>query len=472
VTAVRVFVLKVSSRLVAAAVVFVAAKVIAKSEYANYAFALGMFPLLHMVSTVGSRSSLRRFLPYYGDKVKRTVLIKELILIFVGLYVVISMITIPILYFTDNLLSGQFYYLVAFHILGVAILVYQISEIMLKSETENFAFFLLGHGIYNLARIVLLISIVQNVIQFVYIDTILLVLFTVLYFRRYSRKYKIVNARITTKKLIFSNRFLKYSKFSFFNESGGAILDTGTDLLFLGYFMESVVIADYFIAMKLCQLLMLLVPVVSLHDYLNTKVFGNYDEQRSDELLYENGSRLALVAVIMSALIFMGFWLFGEYFLTLVMPNYSTIYSTILLMLFFLGMNSIQYACSTIFSTQKTLRPLLKMRLSSVLNIVLNFILIPLLGIEGAVLSTGFSALLGSLYLVNSVQNSEFKRVVFQSLFIFIMMTMLPLASSYGLVNISAYLILCNYLCLGIIMFTMRSRLINGISGFVNLLKG
>ena len=112
------------------------------------------------------------------------------------------------------------------------------------------------------------------------------------------------------------------------------------------------------------------------------------------------------------------------------------------------------------------------MRLSSVLNIVLNFILIPLLGIEGAVLSTGFSALLGSLYLVNSVQNSEFKRVVFQSLFIFIMMTMLPLASSYGLVNISAYLILCNYLCLGIIMFTMRSRLINGISDFVNLLKG
>ena len=188
--------------------------------------------------------------------------------------------------------------------------------------------------------------------------------------------------------------------FPFFLNNATLILINHTDILCLKYFnIDFSEIGAYSTAMRIANLIAL--PIFAINSFVAPKYSSFFEQQQWSQLgeLFRNSS---IVAFALSSVGFIVLVLFPEFFLGLFNKEFKVAKNLLLIL-------SLGFLINSIGSTNDTMLLMTNnqwvfqrfMAISAVLNIVLNIILIPLLGSEGAAIASVCSYVLwNSLSLV------------------------------------------------------------------------
>lgn len=395
---------KFGNRFISSIIALLIIDLLSKTEYGVYTYFTSLLVFFYILSTLGIRSSLRRFVPQFKSKIN-PIRIYYLLLPYI---LVLSLFWISVL-FLMNKFFPQFVNIVNFEYLFVifsAVIIFQVQNQILEVIYKSFLlhrivnFILLSIFVIKLIFIVFFLNEDLSIEKLMFLDVILFFLYyivTIIFLKRHELSRNNSNFEI---KLLKSKQFRNFSFWSFLQESGGSALDISLDILIISVMLNETSIANYGFATKLVGLLFLVIPTFVLHDYINPIIYKAYSDGGSKDYLnkiFILFNKVNLIFALPVSIFIIGF---SNFFLNNFFDGkYSDVVLLVNIIAIFQLLNTYQYSLSTIINSLKQVKYFTYVRIFAIYNVVMDIILIRYYGIEGAAIATGSTVALSNIYL-------------------------------------------------------------------------
>ena len=399
------YISKFGNRAITGIIAIIIIDSLSKTDYGIYTFFTSMLVFFYILSTIGIRSALRRFVPQFSIKINPFRIYSILFPIILSLNVFWLMIIYTLYYFNPDLFNIENfgYYILIFSGVIIFQVQNQIIDILFKA-------FLL-HRIVNFILLAILFT--KLLLLSVYLGDVLTIeiLFILdfgLYFIYYIvvlfllKRRKISKKKSTSleKKILKSKQFRQFSAWSFLQESGGSVLDVSMDIIIISVLLSELDMANYGFATKIISLLFLVIPTATLHDYINPIVYRKYSEKKDNFFLGNMFSLLNKISLIFAIPICVFILFFSkEYLIYFFDGKYKEVSFLLILICTFQLFNTFQYSISTVLNAIKQVKYFTYVRIFAVYNIIMDIVLIKFIGIEGAAIATGTTIMFSNIYL-------------------------------------------------------------------------
>lgn len=201
---------------------------------------------------------------------------------------------------------------------------------------------------------------------------------------------------------------LSFSIWSFL-VSGGSLVFTHSDSVMIGYYMENADVGVYRVILQFTSLAAFTTTAIRSTLWPRISRWDRIGETRAIE---RSLSKALTYSLILAIPIFVGGALLGDRLLHLFYGKEFVNYDTLIFLLLVQIINIFQYFFSTYLSAMDNLKELFKVTLlSAIVNIILNAILIPTIGIQGAALATLISMVLNAILARNVLKKAITVRV-------------------------------------------------------------
>lgn len=391
------------------------ARYLGPSPYGLISLGFSIVGIFGLLAAFGIPEGLLRYIPFYKGK-NDAQRIQAVISFGLKLTFILSIIFSILLY-----LSSTFISLNIFHdselipILKLFSLIIPIVILCYNFEVIIQAFRQIKYTVYsrnigeNLAKLILTILFLVLGLKLLgaviaYILAMLIGVLLMFYFIQ-TKIYKIPN--LFKKYPAVKKELLSYSTPLMFNNLF-IFLFIWVDTIILGYLKDSSIVGIYNAAVPSARLIYI-IPTVLLALYTPTLMEGYASTKEIPKLLYKTITKWIFL-ICLPILFLLAF--FSKSFLNIFFGGiYSSGYTALIILLF--G----NFIYSMAFSTENNLLALKKSKVvmlnkvfSGSLNVILNFVLIPIYGINGAALATSSSLILEAL-LIN-IENFYFTRII------------------------------------------------------------
>jgi O-antigen/teichoic acid export membrane protein len=194
------------------------------------------------------------------------------------------------------------------------------------------------------------------------------------------------------------NRLLRFGALSHFNDAGAQLLDRGIDNFLVAFFLDLPSVAVFAFCDEVSRKLSRLSPVSFFGDVVRPLVFARGAElprPRLDAAMNMlNRANYAYFVPLFCAVA-----LCGPELIELVFDKYGEYHAVLLTSLGFVVLNEIAYPVGLVAQLRERMDIVLWSKVFGVVNLAAALLLIPALGVLGAVLATGSSNLAKSLFI-------------------------------------------------------------------------
>lgn len=381
---------------------------LAVEDFGIYSFIVGLITMAQFVTSLGLAPTIQRYLPEYREKEnnyfqKRIVSISMLMRLLAGLAFV-SVILVAnnwiINIFNLPFSSQKFFPLIALiillvlesNLLGNAALV-----ALFENKYWNFSrttytclkfilFYLslsMGYGILGLIWCWLIVEVVLFALFFI-------------------KAYKVIFSLPIKKEDIQPlpiRRFINFGKYLVLQQSTWFFRDQATDVLLISYFIGMHDVGLYSFAFGIPLMLMSFSPGSKLRAIFTPLLVHRYTKTNNlNELSYffELVNKVIFFSMMPIFIILM--ILSDKVVLYIFNPEYLTVTNLLILSLGFIMIQQFAYAFTSIFYTLEKTKILFVGSLGAIYNLIMDLILIPPLGILGAILATGSAGVILLVY--------------------------------------------------------------------------
>ena len=425
--------------------------------------------VLSTFTSFGIPKVLLKFFPTYRDKSKLltySMLIPTIGLFFVSLIYIFFKNEIFILLKMDPLLQKNFIYV---FLLIFCISFYEIFSALSRSYLDAITPVVLNEFFLKTFTLVILLL---HGFKFIEFST-----FLILYVSGYLIKLFILflinikNKRISISTSLSDLNYRELFKFGLYVFAGGLsiMIVTRLDMLMIGYLLDLEQVAFYTLAFYIGNAIA--IPgrsVISISVPLISKAWENQDINEIDKIY----SKSAINQLIVSGLLFLVVWLSIDEVLSLLPEKFS--YGK--WVVFYIGLAQlVNMSCGVngaiIVNSKYFKYDLYTNLILLIITVILNFILIPIFGINGAAMATAFSIvffnLIRLIIIYNKLQIQPFTKKTLITVFILLLVYLICFKLILG--NVFLSIGLKTILSASIFIFIcIRANLSDDINNLVN----
>ena len=399
--------------------------------------------VLSTFTSFGIPKVLLKFFPTYRDKSKLltySMLIPTIGLFFVSLIYIFFKNEIFILLKMDPLLQKNFIYV---FLLIFCISFYEIFSALSRSYLDAITPVVLNEFFLKTFTLVILLL---HGFKFIDFST-----FLILYVSGYLIKLFILflinikNKRISISTSLSDLNYRELFKFGLYVFAGGLsiMIVTRLDMLMIGYLLDLEQVAFYTLAFYIGNAIA--IPgrsVISISVPLISKAWENQDINEIDKIY----SKSAINQLIVSGLLFLVVWLSIDEVLSLLPEKFS--YGK--WVVFYIGLAQlVNMSCGVngaiIVNSKYFKYDLYTNLILLLITVILNFILIPIFGINGAAMATAFSIvffnLIRLIIIYNKLQIQPFTKKTLITIFILLLVYLICFKLILDNVFLSIYLV-------------------------------
>lgn len=194
-------------------------------------------------------------------------------------------------------------------------------------------------------------------------------------------------------------RFFDFAKFLYFHKLTQFFRRKGLDIFLLSYFLGPGAVGIYSVSFGIPLLLLQISPANKLHPILKTISIRNYTKERNTENFFHLFSFLNRITFfLMMPLFVFAMVLADKIILFLLNPGYASSADLFRLSLAFIAVHQFGFVYTPLLFTLERTKIIFVTGLISLLNLVLDLILIPVYGVPGAIAATGITGIIIILY--------------------------------------------------------------------------
>lgn len=381
---------------------------LAVEEFGMYSFIIGLITMAQFATSLGLPQTIMRYLPEYREKQnnyfqKRITTMAMLIRLLAGL-IFVSILLIAnnwiINIFNLPLSSQKFFPLIALiillglesNLLGNAALV-----ALFENKYWNFS-----RTTYTCLKFILFyfsLSIGYGILGLIWCWLIVeIVLFLLFMFKAYKVIFSLPVKKEDIQPLPI-RRFLNFGKYLILQQSTWFFRDTATDIFLISYFIGIDDVGLYSFAFGIPLILMSFSPGSRLRAIFTPLLVHRYTKANNlNELSYffELINKTIFFSMIPTFIILM--IISDKVILYIFNPEYLTVTNLFILSLGFMMIQQFPYAYSSILYTLEKSKISFVGSLTAIYNLIMDLILIPPLGILGAILATGSGGIILLFY--------------------------------------------------------------------------
>ncbi len=195
------------------------------------------------------------------------------------------------------------------------------------------------------------------------------------------------------------SRLLKYGAFYNFNDAGTLPLQARTDNFFIGGFLDPVAVGAYSFCTRLNDMVHRATPLRLLESVIQP-LFFSLDHRADPKRVQTYFSLLLTLGLVVKIPILMFVTCYHAELVQVVFGGKFLEYSPLLIGVFlFSTLNSIDVPVTLVAQLKEKAYIILLSRIFGIYNIAANIILIPRIGVAGAVLATGTASLMKNLFI-------------------------------------------------------------------------
>jgi len=205
----------------------------------------------------------------------------------------------------------------------------------------------------------------------------------------------------TGEKHLEYRKYYNYGKYFIFATLASQILAFDIDNYFLSYFKGNEAVGMYSFATKLTLALVGFAPVNIMFNIVTPKIIKDYEQHRNKERFCDPIDTLFKLNIVVYAIIVMFFLINMNFILNIVFKGKYD--STVPYILAFIPISFFPVIKNTFEPVSRGIgksKVYMLVFVSALFNLIGNIILIPLLGITGAIISTGFAISVQSVAFV------------------------------------------------------------------------
>ena len=354
--------------------------------------------LASLFSVMGMSTSLLKLIPEYKSKhsLNESIAIYKQTLYLVFLF---SLIVGVVLYLLSDVLANHIFHnneLTYFISLAAIVLVFQsinsINIVLVRAlkKIKLYAFFELLPKLIYLILLLILTFYYYNKYNLIYISFSVIIILTIIisfYLLLHLKKY---SDSISRKKLP-TNKYILWLSFPMFLTGGLQVIIGQSDIVMIGLFRETSELGVYSIVFSLAMITNFILS--SINVMAAPKFSELFHAKKIDELKYvvQKSSKLMFWAMLPVLTVLM---VFGKLILNIYGESFILGYTALILLIIGQVINSISGSNGVLMNMcgyQNELRNIILV--SAIINLILNYLLIPKYGIDGAAIASMISVL-------------------------------------------------------------------------------
>ena len=373
-------------------------------EFGVYHFLLSIILLAQVVTSLGLPQIIQRYLPEYREKgnsyfQKRILLMATLIrflagFIFVSILLIVNDWTISI--FNLPQFSRNLFPLIALIVLLV--LESQLlgdAALVALFENRYWSFSKVAYGALKFALFFLALSmgygITGIVLSWLVTECVLFSLFLV-------KAHKLVFSLSTKKEDIQPlpvRRFINFGRLLFLSQANYFFTAGATDIFILSYFLGTYAVGLYSFALGIPLMLMSFSPGSRLRAVTTPFLVERYTKTDSrEDLSYFFQLINKIIFFTMIPVLIILIILADKVIMYIFSPKYLEVTNLFMLSLGFVMIRQFAYAYTSIILTLEKTKIIFVGSLTGIYNLIMDLVLIPRLGIVGAILATGSAGIM------------------------------------------------------------------------------
>ena len=377
-------------------------------DFGIYNFIISLIAMAQFATSLGLAPTIQRYLPEYREKennyFQKRILSISMLIRFLAGFIFVSVLLIAnnwiINIFNLPQFSQKFFPLVALIILLV-LESQLLGDAALVALFEN-KYWNFSRTAYTCLKFILFYfslskgyGILGLIWCWLIVEVVLFLLFLV-------KSYKVIFSLPIKKEDIQPlpiKRFINFGKYLVLQQSTWFFRDKATDVLLISYFLGTYDVGLYSFAFGIPLMLMSFSPGSMLRAISTPLLVHRYTKTNNlNELSYffELINKVIFFSMIPIFIILM--ILADKVIMYIFNPEYLTVTNLLILSLCFLMIQQFAYAFTSIFYTLEKSKILFVGSLGAIYNLVMDIILIPPLGILGAILATGSAGVILLVY--------------------------------------------------------------------------
>ena len=381
---------------------------LAVEDFGIYNFIISLVSMAQVVTSLGLAPTIQRYLPEYREKgnnyfQKRILSVSMLIRLLAG-FIFVSILLIAREWIIDifNLpISFQkFFPLVALIILLV-LESQLLGDAALVALFEN-KYWNLSRTAYTCLKFILFylsLSMGYGILGIVWCWLIVVVVLFLLFL---IKAYKVIFSLPTKKADIQPlpiRRFFNFGGYLILQQSTWFFRDTATDIFLISYFLGTYEVGLYSFAFSIPLMLMSFSPGSRLRAIFTPLFVHSYTKTNDkQQLSYFFGLVNKIIFFSMIPIFIILIILADKVIMFIFNPDYLTVTNLFILSLGFVMLQQFAYAYTSIIYTLEKTKIVFVGSLFAFYNLIMDIILIPPLGILGAILATGSAGMMLPVY--------------------------------------------------------------------------
>jgi O-antigen/teichoic acid export membrane protein len=381
------------------------------SEYGALNLLLSLSPYVFVLSSLGFQSLFKRYIPklteYFEYRKAKKLVVTGLM---VSLIFSLSILCLLIIFFEQ--FSSFFNYKhgnVIFFIISFGI-IFEVQKEMLIRAMEGFlwhtkiAKIKVGYEATRLVLVCLLFILSKNFMYYVSLEVVLWIVQSSIFYCVF--RHCLIN-EVNTNSLSQNKKFslnekrnlTKYAGYTYINDFGAVLFSAPIDYFIISHFLGSTSLGLYAAALKIVVIITMWIrPANSV---IEVVFYKNYEGNSETENLSQMFNfTVKSFLIILFPLIIIICSIKRPLVLLLFGDRYSDAVGLLNAILVFTALRFIRLPLQTVFKCAEKVNILFYSNIFAIYNVVMDIILVPKIGLLGAVYATGSTQLFTSLFLL------------------------------------------------------------------------
>jgi O-antigen/teichoic acid export membrane protein len=377
-------------------------------EFGIYGFIGSLIAMASVITALGLAPTIQRYLPEYREKGNNYIQ-KRIVSISMLIRLLAALIFVSILLIANNWIINIFNLPLSFQKFFplVALIILLVLESNLLGNAALVALFEnkywnLSRTLYTCLKFILFYISLSNGYGILGLIWCWLIVEVVLFMLFLIKAYKVIFSLPLKKEDIQPlpiKRFFNFGKYLILQQSTWFFRDTATDIFLISYFIGTYAVGLYSFAIGIPLMLMGFSPGSRLRAIFTPLFVHSYTKTNDKQQLsyfFELVNKIIFFSMIPIFIILM--ILADKVILYVFNPEYLTVTNLFVLSLGFVMIQQFAYAYTSIVYTLEKTKIVFVGSLFAFYNLIMDIILIPPLGILGAILATGSAGMMLPIY--------------------------------------------------------------------------